>query len=223
MLIPYQVDVPMKRWPVANFAIIGLTVFVFFGLISTAMRSDDLGAFESMVLNGWDVRGMFGHIFLHAGWMHLFGNMLFLWVFGNAICAKIGNVWYPVLYLGLGLFAAATHNIFSSGLMVGASGAINGIVGLFLIWYPINSVSCFYLFIFRPGSFSISSYWMILLWLVFDILGLATGGEAVAYWAHIGGFAVGVVTGIALLKSGIVEMESTEKSLLDLMARNTEE
>ena len=185
------------------------------------MQSGDLGTFESMILQGWNLPGMFGHMLLHAGWLHLIGNMIFLWVFGNAVCAKVGNAWYPVLYIVLGLFAAASHNIFSNGPVVGASGAINGIVGVFLVWYPINSVSCFYIFLYRPGTFSISSYWMILIWLVFDLLGVATGGEGVAYWAHLGGFGIGVVTGIALLQLGLVEMEPTERSLIDLMTTNS--
>jgi len=219
MLIPYQVDVPMKRWPVANFAIIGLTVVIFMALFSTTMNHNGYGDFDAMILDGWSLSGLLGHLWLHADWMHLIGNMIFLWVFGNAVCAKVGNIWYPLLYLGLGLLAATAHNVFDGDPGIGASGAINGVVGMFLVLYPLNSIRCFYLFWFHPGTFSISSYWMILLWLAFDLLGVALGGQSVAYWAHLGGFAAGFFIASALVHLDVIRMESTERSLLDLIAR----
>ena len=220
MFIPYKVDVPMKRWPLANIAIIGMTVAMFLGLLNTVIQKYDLPPPESMILDGWDLPGMFGHIVLHADWMHLLGNMIFLWVFGNAVCAKIGNICYPALYVGLGLCAAAAHNYFDGGLALGASGAVNGVVGLYLVLYPLNSVSCIYFVFRRPGTFSIPDFWIILLWLAFDILGVAMGDQGVGYWAHLGGFGAGFVIGILLLSLGLIEMEPTERSLLNLEAAN---
>jgi membrane associated rhomboid family serine protease len=216
MLIPYQVDVPMSRWPIANFALIGLTMVVSIG----AMFSDiDTESIRPLILDGWSPTGMFGHMFLHAGVVHLIGNMLFLWVFGNAVCAKIGNLPCPFLYLGLGFLAAATHNIFDSGPAIGASGAINGIVGMFLVFYPLNDVTCLYFVIYRGGSFSLSSVWMILAWLVFDIWGATAGFGPVAYWAHLGGFFAGAGLAALILSAGWGNMTSAERSLIELLTR----
>ncbi len=212
MIIPYQVDVPLFRWPVANFVLIGLTVAAF-GLELTASSVESL---EPYIL-GHGATGWLGHLWLHAGLFHLVGNMLFLWLFGNAVCAKVGNVLHPILYLGFGLVAATVHMIFDGAPAIGASGAINGMVGLFLVLFPLNSITCIYFFIVAFGTFSVSSYWMILLWLVYDIWGAMTGGGGIAYYAHLGGFAAGFTVGVVLLLLKRIHMEPSERSLLQLM------
>jgi len=229
MLIPYRVDVPMYRWPFANWAIILVTVVVSIVLMPALFHASDVSTLfgeetwqssliHKMVLTRECLTGLVGWLFLHGGWLHLFGNMLFLWVFGNAVCAKIGNIWFPIVYLLLGVLAGATHLAFENTPAIGASGAINGIVGMFLIWYPLNSVSCmFWILLFVPRFFSISSIWMILLWLAFDILGVALGAGGVAYWAHLGGLAGGVILAVLLLKVGLVSMDRGERSLLDIL------
>lgn len=214
MLIPYRADVPVSRWPVANWLLIAVTIIIFFLYVFDGISEETV---NSMVL-GQSAWGWPGHLLLHGGIFHLFGNMIFLWVFGNAICAKVGNVYYLPLYLALGLVAAATHMAFDGGLAVGASGAINGIVGMFLVWYPLNAVSCVYLFFFfvfvRGGAFALSSFWIILMWLAFDILGalMRTGGTA--YYAHLGGFFAGAGVGLAFLLLGWVKMDQGERSIL---------
>jgi membrane associated rhomboid family serine protease len=170
------------------------------------------------LLHGFNIKGLFGHIWLHGGILHLLGNMLFLWIFGNAVCAKIGNIRYLPIYVLLGLVAGISQEIFAGGSGLGASGAINGIVGMYLVFFPLNEITCYFvfLFFFRPiiKGFSLSSYWMILFWLVFDIWGAMQGGGQVAYFAHLGGFAVGVVLAILMLKFKLVKMENYETSLL---------
>lgn len=159
-------------------------------------------------------------MWLHGSVLHLLGNMLFLWIFGNAICAKIGNIRYILAYIGLGLLAGISHLIFAGGSVLGASGAINGIVGMFLVLFPQNEITCYWIF-FMFGGFAkeinLSSAWMILFWLVFDILGAMGGGGSVAYFAHLGGFAGGVVLAILMLKLKMLTMERYEKSLLQII------
>ena len=171
--------------------------------------------------------GLFGHMWLHGGPLHLSGNLLFLWVFGNAVCAKIGNAIYLPVYIGLGLMAAVTHLIFVGKSMIGASGAINGIVGMYLVFFPENDISCLWVLFFPfVKRFTVSSYWMILLWFVFDILGAIFGGKGVAYFAHLGGFAAGFVLAVIMLKRNWVVVERYEKSLLQLLGlekKQTEE
>ncbi|MBI1368002.1 MAG: rhomboid family intramembrane serine protease [Planctomycetes bacterium] len=211
ILVPYQVDVPMARWPIANFGLIAVTILFF--VYELNGMSDAM--FEAMVLEGWNPIGLIGHMLLHADIVHLVGNMIFLWVFGNAVCAKLGNGRYILTYLALGVFAGAIQNLCDGHPTIGASGAINGIVGLFLVFYPRNLVSCAWLFIIRVGVFHCESILMILLWLAFDIWGVVSGGGAVAYFAHLGGFAGGFGLAVLLLRRGYVQMGSTEKSILE--------
>ena len=212
MLIPYRVDVPMYRRPIANAVILVLAVVVF-GFEIGEMSSETL---ESMILFDWSISGLLGHMWLHLGVMHLVGNMLFLWVFGNAVCAKQGNLAYPLVYVALGVIAGMTHLVFDGGPALGASGAINGVVGMYLFWYPRNDVSCFAWF-FGPRFFRVSSIWMILLWLGFDLLGLATGGAGVAYYAHIGGLVAGVAIAAVATWFRWVDIEEGEEPLPQLL------
>ena len=128
---------------------------------------------------------------------------------------------YFFIDAALAWFAAAMHLTFVGGPMIGASGAINGIVGVFLLWYPLNSSSCIYWFYIRGGTFQISSYWMILFWLMFDIWGVASGGGSVAYWAHVGGFVAGLSLGAILLLTRAVKMVDLERSLIDVFANRS--
>jgi membrane associated rhomboid family serine protease len=174
-------------------------------------------------LKGWEITGLLGHMWLHADIFHLLGNLLFLWLFGNAVCSKLGNIAYLPLYIGLGLAAGVSHLLFTGGVAVGASGAINGLVGMYLVFFPENVISCVWLFWFplmvRPfaRTFHVRSFWMILLWFAFDIWGAARGGQGVAYSAHIGGLVVGAALAVLMLKLKLVTMESYEKSLLQLI------
>lgn len=215
MLIPYSVDVPLDRKPLMNWVLIALTTVAFVLQIT----APDAETVTRYVLDGWTITGLLGHMFLHADLFHLGGNMLFLWVFGNAVCAKIGNLAYVPVFVFYGLLAAIAHLLFSGEPMIGASGAINGVVGMFMILYGLNDINCFFfIWIFHPiaKTFSVSSFWMILYWLAFDILGAVVGGDGIAYFAHLGGFAGGIILAVVLLKTNMVKMQSDEKSLVEV-------
>lgn len=214
LLLPYHADVPMSRWPIMNFLLIGGTVFLFVMLRGGLLAPE---AIEPYVLKLGDPNGIYGHIFVHLGAMHIFGNMMFLWVFGNAVCAKIGNLSFFFVYLVLGCLAGIAHLLISGDPAIGASGAVNGVVGMYLVFYPLNNVTCFYWFVFRIGTFSVSSIWMILLFLAFDVYGVVSEGGHVAYWAHLGGFGAGFLFASLLLYLGLVQMTSTEDSLYDVL------
>lgn len=222
MLIPIGVDVPFDRRPFLNWLVVFATV-VFFGLQVAFVFQDQPEVMDEFLLNGFDLSGFFGHMWIHAGPMHLIGNMLFLWIFGNAVCSKIGNLMYLPVYIMLGLVAAVTFNMFSDMPMLGASGAVNGIVGMYLIFFPLNDITCLWWFgVLFVKEFSLSSFWMILLWLAFDIYGVVSGGGAVAYTAHLGGFFMGILLAVVLLKLGIVEMGDDERSLLEVFGVSLE-
>ena len=212
LLIPYDVDVPMERRPVANYALIGLITVCF--ALQFAAKDETLA---SLVIAKGQPWGLLTHMWLHADPIHLAGNLLFLWVFGNAICAKVGNFVYPFVYLVLGAFAGIIHMVFDGNPAIGASGAINGIVGMFLVLYPRNGCSCFYIFWWRIGTFMVSSFWMILLWLAFDIFGAVLGAGHTAYYAHLGGFGAGFMLAFMLLALKGIQMHPDEESLLCLL------
>ena len=225
MIIPWCVDVPQDRWPVVNWLIIAGAVCVFALQIAEAVKGRPGaaagagpqaigGIVGALMLNGWGLRGLLGHMWIHGGLLHLLGNMWFLWIFGNAVCAKVGNLRYLVLYVLLGVAAAVAHLLFDSRPVIGASGAINGVVGMYLVLFYENGITCYWApILIYWRQFTVSSFWMILLWLVFDIYGAARGGSGVAYFAHLGGFAAGFGVALYMCMKGWITMERYEKSL----------
>jgi membrane associated rhomboid family serine protease len=135
-------------------------------------------------------------MFLHGGWLHLIGNMWFLWVFGNNVEDSMGHVRYLAFYLLCGLEAAATQTFVSPGSivpMVGASGAISGVMGAYVILYPRVRVHMLvFLFVFVT-RIVVPAYLMLGYWFLLQLLGgsAAQGEGGVAFWAHVGGFVAG--------------------------------
>ena len=136
MLIPYKLETTFTRIPYVNAALIVITSIIFFLPEQIFPLADQ----EAFVLRDWEISGLLGNMFLHGGFMHLLGNMLFLWIFGNAICATVGNGAYGFLYICLGVIAAAVHLVVDGHPAIGASGAINGIVGMSLVLFPRNKI-----------------------------------------------------------------------------------
>jgi membrane associated rhomboid family serine protease len=135
-------------------------------------------------------------MFLHGGWLHLIGNMWFLWVFGNNVEDSMGHVRYLAFYLLCGLAAAATQTFVSPSSivpMVGASGAISGVMGAYVILYPRVRVHMLvFLFVFVT-RIVVPAYLMLGYWFLLQLLGgsAAQGEGGVAFWAHVGGFVAG--------------------------------
>jgi membrane associated rhomboid family serine protease len=138
-------------------------------------------------------------MFMHGGWAHLLGNMLFLWVFGNNIEDSMGHLRFLAFYLLCGAAAALAHVLFSPASqipMVGASGAIGGIMGAYIVLYPKVKVRTWVppIFIFRLNAFFFLAYWFVLqLAGGFAALGITEDVGGVAVWAHVGGFVAGLV------------------------------
>jgi rhomboid family protein len=140
-------------------------------------------------------------MFLHGSWMHLLGNMWFLWIFGNNIEDSMGRPRFVVFYLLCGLAAALLQVAVTPGSgvpMVGASGAISGVMGAYLILYPRVRVFAMVPIGFILTSIALPAWAMLVYWLLLQfvsgltLLGRDTGG-GVAFWAHVGGFVAGVV------------------------------
>lgn len=214
MFFPWKIDTLFKHWPIANLIIMA-AILGMFGYSLTAATS----TLHALVLGGSSLGGLLGHMFLHAGLLHLAGNLLFLWVFGNAVCAMVSNFVYPLLFLLFGVVAAAAHLAFDGSPAIGASGAINGIVGMALAMYPLNNVHVFWFVGFRAGSFEMPLWSLAMIWCAFDAYGAFFGSESVAYWAHLGGLACGLIAGTVALKLRWLTLtEYDNASLAELLA-----
>jgi membrane associated rhomboid family serine protease len=145
-------------------------------------------------------RSIATHMFLHGSWMHIIGNLWFLWIFGNNVEDAMGHVRFVVFYLLCGFAAAAAQvasNPDSAIPMVGASGAIGGVMGAYVLLYPRVSVHMLIWLGFYVTTYAIPAVWMLGYWFLAQLLGglssVGASGGGVAFWAHIGGFLAGVV------------------------------
>ncbi|MEA3055473.1 MAG: hypothetical protein QOD30_905 [Actinomycetota bacterium] len=143
-------------------------------------------------------------MFLHGSLLHLGGNMLFLWIFGNNAEDRLGRVGYLAFYLAGGLVATLAH-IFvqpdSTIPMVGASGAIAAVMGAYLVWFPNVRIRTMFLFFIIPFFRDIRAKWLLLIWFLTQFLEPFNPNSGVAWMAHVGGFAFGIAFGA--LVSGI--------------------
>ncbi|MCJ7830952.1 MAG: rhomboid family intramembrane serine protease [Dehalococcoidia bacterium] len=151
----------------------------------------------------------FTAMFMHAGWFHILGNMLFLWIFGDNVEDALGHLRYLLFYLICGLGAAAAQILMTPHDLlpaVGASGAIAGVMGAYLVLYPRANIAVVIPLLILLGAFYIPAVLLIGMWFLVQLfsgvasIGYATGGSGgVAWWAHIGGFLVGMLL-IALFR-----------------------
>ena len=140
------------------------------------------------------------HMFLHGSWMHIIGNMWFLWIFGNNVEDSMGHLRFVIFYLLCG-FAAAGLQIMTNPSsiipMVGASGAIGGVMGAYVLLYPRVTVHLLVWLGFFVTTFAIPAIWMLGYWFFIQLIGGFTSfgrsGGGVAFWAHVGGFIAGAL------------------------------
>ena len=183
------------------------------------------GPMARFVLDGWGI-GLLTYIWLHGGVaggvVRIIVNLLFLWPFGNAVCSKIDNKAYLAIYLGFGLLAGIIHLLLGGGPAVGACGVISGIVGMYIVLFPENSINCFFL-LPHPMAASISGGWVIALWFIFDLLEAGLSDLSVSYCAHILCLGAGVGLAVLMLKKNWIVMEKDERSILQMLAREEKE
>jgi membrane associated rhomboid family serine protease len=147
--------------------------------------------------------------FLHGGWLHLIGNMWFLWLAGFVLEDAWGRITYTFFYIIAGVVALQFHSWINSGSLIptiGASGAVAALMGAFLVRFPKIKIEILWIyFLFRTRRFKASAYWLLSLWLLIEIFYGTLFGEAtgVAHWAHVGGFLFGAVAALIIRYSGI--------------------
>lgn len=217
-MIPLYDDNPRVKFPIMTVLLIAANVAVFiyelslgtgqqgvfmrtYGLVPshvTAALHDGTGLVSAL-------QPLFTSMFLHSGWLHILGNLWFLWIFGDNTEDILGHFGYLIFYLACGLAGGAAHvaaNMDSTLPTVGASGAIAGVMGAYIIFFPrarILTLIILVVFFFTvrlPAVVVIGMWFLIQFFSGVGTLGQAQAGGGVAFWAHVGGFALGVFVGL---------------------------
>jgi membrane associated rhomboid family serine protease len=140
------------------------------------------------------------YAFLHADWLHLLSNMLFLWIFGDNIEDAMGHARFLVFYLACAVCAALAHlafNFDANGPLIGASGAVAGVMGAYILLYPHARVFVLARIII-PIPLPVPAFWMLGFWIATQLFYVVIGSEEpVAWWAHLGGFVAGIILAMA--------------------------
>ena len=211
-MFPLHDDNPTQTFPFLTIAIILTCVAVFFWQLSPGPYSQNavfsLGMIPAVVFQiksmpselitvpAWAT--IFTSMFLHGSWMHLISNMLYMWIFGNNIEDAMGRIRFIIFYLLCGIAAAMTQALsdpYSTTPMIGASGAISGVLGAYLLLYPHAKVLVAIPFGFIIHTTRISAMWVLGFWFVLQIFNSLISGDqqgGVAWGAHIGGFVAGM-------------------------------
>ena len=217
---PLYDDHPARRTAVVNQLLIGVCVGAFlwqlghnqhrilygYGMIPAVLFGSARLAPYLQIVPAWAT--VFTSMFLHGGWFHLIGNMLFLWIFGNAVEGGLGHFRYLVLYLASGVAAALIQGLSDPGShvpMIGASGAIAGVLGAYALLYPRANVHVFVWIVIFFRVVNVPAWTLLGLWFAMQIIsGLqqAHGAPGVAFWAHVGGFVTGMILVVVLRPRG---------------------
>ncbi len=210
-MIPLRDINPTERFAIVTFTLIFLNIAVFIYeltlgtvdgekfIVSFALIPRRL-FYSDTVMSGTlpATATLFTSMFLHGGWLHISGNMLYLWIFGNNVEDATGRVRFIVFYLLCGLFAAYAHafmNRSSLTPMIGASGAISGVLGAYLLLYPRARVVTLVMFGFYIRTVEVPAMIVLGLWFVLQFLNVLVSsgsGGGVAWHAHVAGFVAGI-------------------------------
>ncbi len=207
-MFPVSDVIPSRTTPVVTVSLIVVNALVF--LYMVAMPDDRLQAFVATyaVVPAWfSLPTLITSQFLHAGWMHIIGNMLYLWIFGDNVEDRLGHVRFVLFYLAAGAIAAILQLMFtptSTVPMLGASGAIAGVMGAYFVLYPQSRVltAIFILVFFDlveiPAVFFLGIWFLMQLLSGVGSIGIGSAQGGTAFWAHVGGFVFGVGIGLVL-------------------------
>ena len=204
-MIPLKDDNPRSKTPVVTIGLIVINILVFYFEIKFGVQAFVLrfGAIPMNILHGQALPTLFTSMFLHGGFLHVGGNMLYLWIFGDNVENIMGRGKFLAFYVLCGLIAALTHIIMSGSSqvpMVGASGAIAGVLGAYVVRFPrakvLVLIPLFWFIIFRqiPALFVLGFWFLLQLFSGFVVSGVQQSDSGgVAFWAHIGGFVAGML------------------------------
>ncbi|MFZ6016731.1 MAG: rhomboid family intramembrane serine protease [Nitrospirota bacterium] len=211
-MIPYKDDNPTRTFPFFTIGIIALNIFIFLCEITSTSGMEKVaytyGAIPHNILTletdqpVHPLLTIFSAMFMHGGIFHLAGNMLYLWIFGNNIEDRLGHLRFIVFYIFCGIISAYAHVLTESHStipMIGASGAVSGILGAYVFLFPHARVHTliflgFFVQVIRIPALIVIGFWAIIQ-LINGLLSKGLWGEGgVAWFAHIGGFLIGLIT-----------------------------
>ncbi|MBE1284927.1 MAG: rhomboid family intramembrane serine protease [Rhodobacteraceae bacterium] len=204
-MFPIRDHNPSGRTPYVVYTLMAINILIHFLYSGLLTQSDSFEMYRhyavipALVSDGIGLETLLTSIFLHGGFMHLAGNMLFLWIFGDNLEDEMGHLPFLAFYLVSGIGAGLLHVAAAPGSavpLIGASGAIAGVMGGYLLLFPKARVDILLILIVFFRIFSIPAWVMLGLWLALQFLG-GIGSDpnagGVAYWAHAGGFFVGMI------------------------------
>ncbi len=205
-MFPIRDHNPSGRIPYVTYVLMALNIGIFLSYVP--ILSDNRALYDfyntyalipARVGDGYGFEGLISSQFLHGGWMHLAGNMLFLYIYGDNVEDEMGHVPFLLFYLASGVAAGLVQVAFDSDStipMVGASGAIAGVMGAYLLLFPKAKVDILIIFIVFFRIFPIPAWILLSLWFAMQFLGglsVSSDVGGVAYWAHAGGFVAGII------------------------------
>lgn len=211
-MIPLRDDIPTDTFPFVTIFLIAANCVVFFYQLSLGTAAADLaagfGAVPVELTRGIEIRSSFSvpaeltlvtSMFLHGGFMHLGGNMIFLWIFGNNVEDSVGHLRFALFYILCGLAAAGTHilvNPESRLPMIGASGAVSGVLGAYFLLFPRSRVMMLVILGFFVQTVLVPAAFFLGLWFLIQFVSgwssFGSKGGGVAWFAHVGGFLAGL-------------------------------
>lgn len=229
MFIPLSTDRPSRRRPVVNEILIAINLLVYLAAVAghtfgwwPVNAIADRGQFRPFDIEVWQ---LITYQFIHDpfGLGHIIFNLIFLWVFGNAVEARLGRIGYLGFYLVGGAVAGIAHGGISDAPIIGASGSIAAVSGAFLALFPRAHIRVLVVF-FIIGVYQIPAAWFILFFFVIDLLNqtsnfLGAGGSRVAYAAHLAGYVYGFLVAVALLALRILPREDYDVFYLFMQMR----
>ncbi|MBN1883774.1 MAG: rhomboid family intramembrane serine protease [Deltaproteobacteria bacterium] len=212
-MIPLRDNVPAEKTPFVTYVLIAINIAAFFYELALGKGLDTFvfyyGVVPETVTSGlygpqYTILPFFTSMFLHGGWLHIIGNMLFLWIFGDNVEDRMGHFLYLIFYLASGLGASLLHVVsdpHSAVPTIGASGAIAGVMGAYFVLYPKARVTSVVILIYFIRLMEIPAVVFLGIWFLIQIfsgvasIGADAASGGVAFWAHVGGFIVGLAGG----------------------------
>lgn len=213
MILPIHTSIRPRQTPYVNYALIAINVIIF--LLSYSPHAVRMGLLiVEEPLRVWAQHfkltperpflwQFITYAFLHGGYLHIIGNMFFLYIFGNNVNDKLGGIGYLCLYLAGAVFSGIGHTLLSDSSVLGASGAVAAITGAYLVLFPQTLITVVYWFFFI-GTFEVPALYFIGLKMVLIDNILAASSPYIAYNAHLSGYAFGIGAVLILLATGLI-------------------
>ena len=214
IILPYRTSIYPKRTPYMNYGLIVVNVLIF--LLTYYPHISPLTGLEA--LRTWAQQfeltsnrpylwQFVSYAFLHGGFMHIIGNMFFLYLFGNNVNDKLGNIGYLCFYLAGGVFSGIGHTLVSGGAVIGASGAVAAVTGAYLVLFPQTLITVLYWFFFI-GMLEVPALYFILLKMIIIDNVIARYTPQVAYDAHLAGYTFGIAAILGMLATGLISTDN---------------